>query len=701
MMSTFRVLVLMSLRNILSHKVKTLIVGAIMAFGTFLLVLGTSILDSIETSMAQSIVSSLAGHLQVYDGRAKDPLALFGGLSFGSEDIGEIPDYSKVREELAAIPNVKATVPMGLNVSVVNATGDMDRELEILRGAVARGDTKVMAQSELRVRHIVGLLKAETGRNAVIGRDKADLDEKTGLYERVLSDAFWTQLRADPTANLQWLDTKIAPLAPEGRILYMRLLGTDLPLFAKTFDRFEVSEGKMIEPGERGILLSRTFFEKQAKDKAARDLDKIYETVVVKGRSIDKEKALQDEVARLRRQASSLAGRVKPESYTQVEDDLRARLRADADAQLPALVEQLFTLTDTNLKTHHDLFYEVVAPRMEQLYAVAIGDVLTLRAVSKTGYFNAVNVKVHGIYAFKGLEKSDLAGAVNVMDLITFRELYGQFTEEQQKEMAAIRADVGVKVVEKENVEDALFGGDEDSLIVAEDEGDGFDEFAGSTLGKGDGKADKGEVAFAPFTQDQVDTGLVLNIAVLLDDASKLEETQAAIAAVSKEKGLELNVVDWRTAAGIIGQFMIVTRAVLWIAIFIIFLVALVIINNSMVMATMERTGEVGTMRAIGAQRRFVLTMFLVETLVLGAVAGSLGALGGVGLVTLLGSVGIPAVEDVLVLLFAGPRLYPTVGPSHVILAMVVIFLVSVVSTLYPAYIATRIQPVVAMQRRD
>jgi ABC-type lipoprotein release transport system permease subunit len=93
--------------------------------------------------------------------------------------------------------------------------------------------------------------------------------------------------------------------------------------------------------------------------------------------------------------------------------------------------------------------------------------------------------------------------------------------------------------------------------------------------------------------------------------------------------------------------------------------------------------------------------MFLVETFVLGAVAGLVGAALGAGAVMALGSVGIPAVEDILVLLFAGPRLYPTVDLSHVAIAIGVIFLVSVASTLYPAWIATRIQPVVAMQRKD
>ena len=64
-------------------------------------------------------------------------------------------------------------------------------------------------------------------------------------------------------------------------------------------------------------------------------------------------------------------------------------------------------------------------------------------------------------------------------------------------------------------------------------------------------------------------------------------------------------------------------------AVVIIFMVALVIINNAVMMATLQRVQEVGTMRAIGAQRSFILSMVLVETLVLGLVFGGLGA--GVG----------------------------------------------------------------------
>ena len=66
---------------------------------------------------------------------------------------------------------------------------------------------------------------------------------------------------------------------------------------------------------------------------------------------------------------------------------------------------------------------------------------------------------------------------------------------------------------------------------------------------------------------------------------------------------------------------------VLYVAVLIIFVVALVIINNAMVMATLERVREIGTLRAIGAQRRFILAMLVIESLVVGLIFG--GARGG------------------------------------------------------------------------
>ena len=134
---------------------------------------------------------------------------------------------------------------------------------------------------------------------------------------------------------------------------------------------------------------------------------------------------------------------------------------------------------------------------------------------------------------------------------------------------------------------------------------------------------------------------------------------------------------------------------------FIIFVVAIIIINNSLLMTTLERTREIGTMRAIGAQRGFVIRMFLIETGVLALIFGGLGAAIGAALMLMFNAVGIPAATDFFYFLFAGPRLYPALHLLHVVLAFLVIAFVAGISTLYPAWIAARITPREAMATEE
>ena len=125
------------------------------------------------------------------------------------------------------------------------------------------------------------------------------------------------------------------------------------------------------------------------------------------------------------------------------------------------------------------------------------------------------------------------------------------------------------------------------------------------------------------------------------------------------------------------------------------------IINNSMVMATLDRTREIGTMRAIGAQRKYILKMFLIESSVLAVGFGLFGTALGAGIVVTLHHFGIPAVSDELYFIFAGPRLYPILTGGHIAAAFVANFLTAVASTIYPAMLATRIEPVKAMGKED
>src|SRR5699024_439026 len=98
--ATTRLLALTAARSVLNHRLKSEIVGFILLFGTALLVLGTSLLDSVERTMQKTVTESLAGHLQVYSAGAENKLALFGVVIFGGDDIGEVEDFAQIRAPL-------------------------------------------------------------------------------------------------------------------------------------------------------------------------------------------------------------------------------------------------------------------------------------------------------------------------------------------------------------------------------------------------------------------------------------------------------------------------------------------------------------------------------------------------------------------------------------------------------------------------
>ena len=137
-MDLFRLLLSMAFRSLFSHKAKNLIVGSIMLFGTVLVVVGTALLDSIEASMERSVVSSMAGHLQVYRADAKDELALFGNMGMGNSDIGEVEAFDKLREVAESVENVKTVVPMGINVASIYTGNELDQVLQELRDAIEK-----------------------------------------------------------------------------------------------------------------------------------------------------------------------------------------------------------------------------------------------------------------------------------------------------------------------------------------------------------------------------------------------------------------------------------------------------------------------------------------------------------------------------------------------------------------------------------
>jgi len=129
------------------------------------------------------------------------------------------------------------------------------------------------------------------------------------------------------------------------------------------------------------------------------------------------------------------------------------------------------------------------------------------------------------------------------------------------------------------------------------------------------------------------------------------------------------------------------TKAMLGAIFALAILVGGVVVTNTMVMAVMERTREIGTLRAVGWRQARVLWMVLSESLLLGLIAAGLGILVGIGLNAALGA--IPGF---------GSFISAAYTPQIFFQAIVVSLFLGAVGGLYPAWHASRLRPVEALR---
>ena len=158
-------------------------------------------------------------------------------------------------------------------------------------------------------------------------------------------------------------------------------------------------------------------------------------------------------------------------------------------------------------------------------------------------------------------------------------------------------------------------------------------------------------------------------------------------------------LMDWRAAAGSSAQALLALQSVFYVALAFIALGAILVIMNSLVISVLERTGEIGTMRGIGASRGFIRGLFVAESMLLTLGAGLLGIALGVLVCLALGVSGIPIGNPFLAGLFGGTRLLPQVTGRGILIHGLIAALVGATAWIYPVSVALKIQPVTAMSR--
>ena len=157
-----------------------------------------------------------------------------------------------------------------------------------------------------------------------------------------------------------------------------------------------------------------------------------------------------------------------------------------------------------------------------------------------------------------------------------------------------------------------------------------------------------------------------------------------------KEKPKTFSVSTSEQLLETFGDILSVVQAVLVGIATISLLVGGIGIMNTMYTAVIERTKEIGTMKAVGARNSDILFIFLFESGLLGLVGGAIGI--GIG-------IGLGKTAEYIASVSLGTDLLKAVFPWYLILgALTFSFLVGCISGVAPAYQASRLKPADALR---
>ena len=161
--------------------------------------------------------------------------------------------------------------------------------------------------------------------------------------------------------------------------------------------------------------------------------------------------------------------------------------------------------------------------------------------------------------------------------------------------------------------------------------------------------------------------------------------------------GQKLDLTIWRDEVSFLTWVVTALDGISLFLVGILMVIIMVGIMNTMWISVQERTQEVGTIRAIGMTRTRVLLLFLTEALLLGLIATTLGALIGAGIAAGLDAAAIRLPFDAVKAIMMGDTLHLSVGLGQLVKAVVSFTLVTGLSALWPAFRASRMEPVTAM----
>lgn len=184
------------------------------------------------------------------------------------------------------------------------------------------------------------------------------------------------------------------------------------------------------------------------------------------------------------------------------------------------------------------------------------------------------------------------------------------------------------------------------------------------------------------------------SVVVLLDNTQKTDKVTATIKAALAEHGYEART--WLELADFYQKTEALYRRQFGALQLIILVMLVLSVVSTINMTVYERTGEFGTMLALGLRQRQIFILVLLENTLLGMLGSLLGIIAGTALASIVSSIGIPMPPPPgsSIGYIASIRLVPWT----LIMAVLTGAIASILAAILPACRASRLQIVDALR---
>ncbi len=501
----------------------------------------------------------------------------------------------------------------------------------------------------------------------------------------------------------------------------LSFVGTDIEEYMSIFEKVKLVEGEMIPDVEKGVLISKSFIE-DAKEQLRKMMSKGFQGggLPTSPKDIDSKK---EDNPSTKNNDTGKEGELSIQE-TEINDNEETILSKDKD------IEELDNSspskdnnskgeeTPSSLKVDDSEKKKEIPPSqdapdkkgfsgmfdmfknmnpIDEKYS--IGNTIKVATTTSNGLQKVTKLKIYGLIEMT--DTNEMLSSYNIIDLETYKEMSGYDAESNILTIEEKKAlDRNEKFLMDFDIEDESQGTgsfDESSL----------DSFFDDMVEEEEAKYDSEELDLDKYREvDDEDiiqvaeqSGMTEYIILRLNDPSKIDSTVNQLNNYFDQNDMLYKAVSYKESSSSLGSYMDLSNIVLTSIIFLIQIISVIIITNSILMGIIERTNEIGTMRAIGAHQGYIFKLIFSESFIASIIASLIGIAFGFFIMDIVNVIQIQTNDMITMLFFGGNTLQLFTTGFNVLLSVGLVVSVTMLSTIYPVIFSTKLTPLEAMNK--